>query len=407
MLALHLEERELLQQVDAPHFHTPLHMTVDELDNFRRHDAVHPSGSDEHAGIASLSLPRALAGTATRTLFLLFLRRHHYLRSVSVVLRKPSVLPAQQPGYQVLLGKPLQALHHPVHELPYMFLVHLHPFQVVYHLVELLLADHVARGKGSPLEGLAYDFLDVLQPVLLLQVHDGDALPLLPGTARTTAAVGIYLYIVRQSVVDYMRQVVHVYSSGSHIGSHQQLRIVLTELLHGQVALLLGQLPVQRIGIIAIVDKVVGHLLRFQTGTAEHYTVDTGVVVHHPLQGQVLVLSLHHIRHMLHVLRPLVALSYHYLLVSTQVVLRYLADFLAHGGREHQFPHALGHMTQDVVQVLREAHRQHLVGLIQHHSDDPVQAHRPPAKQVQQAPRSSHHYLDVVPAQRLNLRFYG
>ena len=72
-----------------------------------------------------------------------------------------------------------------------------------------------------------------------------------------------------------MRQVIHIQSSCCHICSHEQLCQVLTELLHRQVALLLGEVAMQRLRIIAILNQFVGYLLRLYLRTAENDGEDT------------------------------------------------------------------------------------------------------------------------------------
>ena len=81
--------------------------------------------------------------------------------------------------------------------------------------------------------------LDIANLVLFARVDNAERGALLACTTCTARAVGIVLYVIRQTVVDDVRQVVNVESACCHICSHQQLYGMLTELLHGQVALLL------------------------------------------------------------------------------------------------------------------------------------------------------------------------
>ena len=179
--------------------------------------------------------------------------------------------------------------------------------------------------------------------------------------------MGIVFDVVRQTVVDDVRQVVNVQTASSHVGSHQELDGMLAELLHGQVALLLRQVAMQRLGIVAVTYQLVGHLLRLQLGAAEDDGEDAGVVVHETLQGQILVLGVHHVIDVVDVLSTLVSASHHNLLVIVQIALGDALYLAAHGSREEQRVAVFRHTFQDLVNALRESHIQHLVGLVQHH----------------------------------------
>ena len=171
---------------------------------------------------------------------------------------------------------------------------------------------------------------------------------------------------------------------------------MLTELLHGQVTLLLRQVAVQRLGIIAVAYQLVGHLLRLYLRAAEDDGEDAGIVVHESLQGQVLVLGVHHVVDVVDVLGTLIAASHHYLLVVVQVALGDALYLAAHGGREEQRIAALGHTLQYLVDTLRESHVQHLVGLVQHHVAHVVEHCHAPLHQVDETARRSHDDLHAL-----------
>ena len=247
--------------------------------------------------------------------------------------------------------------------------------------------------------------LDVANLELLTAVHDADARTLLAGSTGTARAVGVVLDIVWQSVVNDVRQVIDVQSAGSHVGSHQQLYGMLAELLHGQVALLLREVAMQRLGIVPILDELVGHLLRLYLRAAEDDGEDAGIVVHQSLQCQVLVLGIHHVVDVVHMLGTLVAAAYYDFLVVMQVSLGNALDVAAHGGREEQRVTVVGHTIQYGVDALLESHVQHLVGLVQHHVLHVVQLCHAALHQVDQSARRSHDDLHAF-AQGTNLLFY-
>ena len=129
-----------------------------------------------------------------------------------------------------------------------------------------------------------------------------------------------------------MCQVVNVQTAGSYIGSHEQLYGMLAELLHGQVTLLLRQVAVQRLSIVAVLDELVGNFLCLNLRAAENDGKDAWIVVHQPLQGQVLVLGVHHIVDMVHMLGTLVAATDHDFLVVMQITFGYTFYLTAHRG---------------------------------------------------------------------------
>ena len=168
--------------------------------------------------------------------------------------------------------------------------------------------------------------------MLLTAVDNGDTRAFLTGTTSTAGAMCVVLYVVRQSEVDDVCQIVDIQSSGCDIRRYQQLRQMVSELLHRQVTLLLTQITMQRLSIIAVTDEFIGYLLSLNLRTTEDDGEDTGVIVHDTLQGEVLVLGVHQIIDMVHILCSLVAATHHDLLVVMQVFLRDPLYLPAHRG---------------------------------------------------------------------------
>ena len=148
--------------------------------------------------------------------------------------------------------------------------------------------------------------------------------------------MGIALDIIRQSEVDDVSQVVYIQSASSHICCHKQLSKVVAELLHRKVALLLTQVAMQRFGIIAVLDKFIGHLLSLNLCATEDDGKNAWIVVYDAFQRQILILGVHHIIYVVNALRTLVAATHNNLFIVVQIVLSHTFYFLAHGGREHQ-----------------------------------------------------------------------
>ena len=123
------------------------------------------------------------------------------------------------------------------------------------------------------------DALDVAQATTLTAVADSDGDPHLACARRTAATVRVALDIVGQTVVDDVRQVVDVEAASGHVGSDEELKVADAELLHHVVTLCLRELAVQRVGIVAVADQLVGDLLSLLACAAEYDPIDAGVIV--------------------------------------------------------------------------------------------------------------------------------
>ena len=198
-------------------------------------------------------------------------------------------------------------------------------------------------------------------------MDDTDARAALAGASRAAGAVRVVFHVVGQAVVDYVREVFHVESARRHVGSHEELRAVLAELLHREVALRLREIAVEGFGVVAVADQEVCDFLRFHAGAAKHDGIDARVVVHDTLECQILVAGVDEVVNMIDVLRPLVARADHDFLVIFEVTLGDALYFLAHSGGEEQRVALGGHAGKNGVDAFRETHVEHLVGLVEHH----------------------------------------
>ena len=195
-------------------------------------------------------------------------------------------------------------------------------------------------------------------------MDDADRRTFFACTSCTSTAVGVAFDVVGQSVVYYVRQVVNVQSTCGNISGNQELHVVVAELLHGEVALLLTQVAVQRFGIVSVANKLVGNFLRLDLGTAKDDGEDTWIEVYQTFQGQIFILGVHHIIYVVHLLGTLVATSYHNFLIVVKVVFGYLFNLAAHRCRKEQGVAIGRYAFENGVDALGKAHVQHLVGLV-------------------------------------------
>ena len=235
-------------------------------------------------------------------------------------------------------------------------------------------------------------------------MDDAQAGSRLSCTSSSSASVRVAFDVLRQTIVDDVCEVGHIESSGSHVGSHEQLDVVLAEFRHGQVALSLTQFAMQTVGIVTIVNEFVGNFLRFETGTAEDDGINLWIEVCQSLQRIVFVLCLHQIVDVVDEFSTFISASHHDFLGIVEVVLADALDFLAHRGREQQRV-ALGrHFLKNGINALRESHRQHFVGFVEHHVFHLVQLCHATLHQINESSWCGNNHLYTF-LQGANLRF--
>ena len=285
-------------------------VTVQELHQLARIETVLLTQVDEQAAHTLFGLPAASAAFTSLSSFLASLPRRGrflYLRRIGIVGEELSELDADNLLDNVFLVDIFEVAADVLHERSNLLLLHVGLDNLVHHLVELLLANLLGLGYFLLDKLLANLFLDAAYLVLLARVDDADARALLAGASGAARAVGVVLDVFGQTEVDDVRQVVDVQSACCHVGGHEQLRQVLAELLHREVALLLREVAVQGLGVVAVLDELVGYLLRLYLRAAEDDGKDARVVVDDTLQRQVFILGVDHIIDMVDVLGTLVS----------------------------------------------------------------------------------------------------
>ena len=407
ILLRHLDVGKLTQQVDVTHLLATLHVLVQILHDFARIETICLTQVDEQSLETSLSLmlsatignlATALATTSTTfaaTGALAGLRLDN-LRSILIVIEELTEGDGHHLLDDVLLVDVLKLAVDFCHVWFNLILIHIGLHDVVHGLEELLLADFLWSWQNAVHELLANLLLNLANLELLSGMDDRDGCSLLSGTTGTAASVGVACHIIRQTIVDNVSQILYVQTTGSHIGSHQELNGMVAELLHGEVTLLLTQVAVQRLCIITILNQLICNILSLQLGAAEDNRKDAWIEIHHALQGEILVLGIYQIVDVVYMLSTLVARTHYDFLVVVQVVEGNLLDVLAHGSREEQSVSIFRNVLKDGIDALREAHVQHLVSLIKHHVVHVLQLSHATINQIEQTARGSHDNLHTM-----------
>ena len=386
-------------------------MTVDILHHLAGIEAVGLSEIDEQAFealfrfacatvAASLATLSALPATSVTATFFL---HHANLRCIGIIRKELSKLQTDDFLYHILLVDVFEVAADVVHERSNLFLINVGLQYLIHHLEELLLADFLRFRYLSLNKLLADGLLHGPNLMTLTGVYDGNRRTFLSRAARSAASMGVALYVIRHTVVYHVRQIVHVETARSHVGSHEQLREMLAELLHREVALLLRQVAVQALCVVAVLYQLVGNLLCLHFRAAEDNREDARIIVYDALQSKVFVLRVHHIIYVVHIFRALVAASHHNFLIVVQIALGYFLNLLAHRCREQQRVTVFGNTCENLVDALRESHVQHLVGLVKHYVVHLVKVGLLPVHQVDESSRSGNDNLRPV-SQRTDLR---
>ena len=233
-------------------------------------------------------------------------------------------------------------------------------------MIELLGADVARLGQSALLERLLYFFLYLLYLTLLANTDDANARAFLACATCSARAMRVVFHIVGHAVIDDVCQVIYIKASSCHISCHKQLDAMPTKLLHREFTLLLRQFAVQGIGVVAVANQVVSYLLCLESCTAEDDGIDAGIVIDDALQGEILVARVYHIIYVVDVLGAFVATAHLNLFGIGQVVLCDAFYLLTHCGAEEQGAMLAGNACEDAVQLFLEAHREHLVCLVEH-----------------------------------------
>lgn len=399
-----LDIAEFLQQVDMAHLlFAAVDMMIEKLHDLSGIETISLTEVDEETAISGLSLMTA-ASTADAALAVALLvltvtalaRRLLNDRRVLVILQELTEGDGDHLLDEVFLIEIFKLAVDIVHIRGDLLLVDIRLHDVVHRLVELFLADLLGRGQRAVDKLLADLLLNLTDLPFLFRMDNADRRTLLARTARTATAVSIALDIIGQTVVDDMREILYIEAAGSDIGGNEELHRMLAEFLHRQVTLLLAEVTVEGLGVVAVLDELVGNLLRLELRTAEDDGEDTRVIVYDTLQGQILVLGVNEIVDVVDMLGALITAADNDLLIVVEILLRDLLNLLAHRGGEEERVVVLGQLLEDGVDTLGEAHVQHLIGLVEDDIADVVELRHATVDEVDETARRGDNDLHAL-----------
>ncbi len=232
------------------------------------------------------------------------------------------------------------------------------------------------------------------QDARFLEAHQGQGGALGAGAPGAPGAVDVALQLGGDAQVHHQRHGLHVDAPGRHVGGHEVAQLAPLELGQDAVAHLLAQVPVQAVRRQPRVPQGLGHLLGGDLHPGEDQRRGRLVrqqEVHQGLGMQVLghqAGGVGDVRVLGGAFRLGVADAHRVL----EEALGQGGDGGGQRGREQVGLLPRGHVREDLLHILQEAHVQHLVTLVQHHHGHPRQVQGAPVQVVLDPAGGAHHH---------------
>ena len=216
------------------------------------------------------------------------------------------------------------------------------------------------------------------------------------GTACPADAVDVVLVLLRHVVVEHGVHVVHVDAAAGHVGGHEHPELAVPELLHDGLALALGDVAVDALGVHTPHLQELGEPLGVALGVAEADDPVIALMLQDPGDGVHLAVGGYLDAVLQDVRLVLLGGLDGDLLGITLIDPGDVHHLTGDGGGEHAQILAAGDLVQDAGHIVDEAHVQHPVGLVQHHGPDGLQHHGAALHMVAEAAGRGHHDLGLA-----------
>ena len=258
---------------------------------------------------------------------------------------------------------------------------------------DALLVDVGHRRQVHRLERRARGALDVAQHVALARRDEQDRLAVAPGTPGAADAVHVGLGVVGHVVVDDVADALHVEAARRDVGRHQDVELAALEAHHGPLAVLLLHVAVECRDREAACLEPLGQFHRRLLGAREHQHGVEGLRLEDARQGVELVHAAHDPVALADVGRGAGAARDRDFDRLAQVPLRDAADRRRQRRREQRDLARGRRLLEDPLDVVDEAHLQHLVGLVEHQAGDAAEIERAALDVVHDAARRADHHV--------------
>ena len=199
----------------------------------------------------------------------------------------------------------------------------------------------------------------------------------------------------RHFIVDDVADRIDVNAAAGDVGGDQGADMALLEVGQSLFALTLALVAMNGCGLNARLFKIFRHAVGAVLGAGEDDDLVKGRIGEHFSQKRTLAARLDED----HLLGDLFdgggGRSHRHLDRFVQKLVRQLADFFGHGGREEQALTLLGHIGDDLADRAEEAEVKHLVGFIQDQNFGFLEADRALAQVVDQTAGRGHQNIDA------------
>ena len=242
--------------------------------------------------------------------------------------------------------------------------------------------------------------LDVAQHPVLARLDQGDRHALAAGTPGPPDAMDVGVGVRRDVVVDDVRDVLDVETARGDVGRDQDVERAVAEAAHHPVAALLGQAAVEGAGVVAARAEGLGQVVDLAAGPREDQRRGRVLDVEDAAQGGQLVVPPDDVGDLAD---PRGAVAGDLLGVDldprrvAQVALGDARDGRRDRGREERRLALARGRRQDRLEVLGEAHVEHLVGLVEDDDLDAVEAQAAALEVVDRPARRRDDDVDAAP----------
>ena len=228
---------------------------------------------------------------------------------------------------------------------------------------------------------------DVAEQTLLAGLGQCDGGTFATGAAHSTDAVHVRLGRRWDVVIHDMGELIDVEPASRDIGRDQQLGLAVAHPTHHLVALVLAHAAVQRFGAVPASIHRLGELVDFGSGPAEHDRGRGCFDIEDPTECRSLVGTLYDVDGLAHegLARFGIAQADLDLQRLAQVTLGDRVDPRRHGGREQNGLPLARRRPENLLDVIGEAHVEHLVGLVEHNHADPLERKRATGDVIERA----------------------
>ena len=234
---------------------------------------------------------------------------------------------------------------------------------------DALVVHVLDRRQVHGLDRLAGVALDDAQHVALARCHEQDRITVTAGAAGAPDTMGVGLGVIRDVVVDDVRDALDVDAAGGDIGGHHDVELPVLEARNRAFALCLRNITVQFRGIETAGAELLSKLRGLELGAHEHQHGIEAFRLEHPRQRVQLVQAADQPVALADERRRRGLLPNRDFHRIAHVLLRDAPDGIGHGGREQRDLTPRGGLRQDPLDVIDETHLQHLIAFIQH--DEP------------------------------------